>query len=213
MDGQRVETLTAGAERLKAFTDAVVAIALTLLILPLMESVGESAREHGTAGEWIAGHGDQLFSFVLSFVLIASFWLGHHRLFEHVHRTTRALLSLTVAWMFTIVWLPVATAIVGQMPNDIVQKGLYIGALFATSVMALVIGIYIRRHPELHDIPEPRLRSGLIADGIAAGLFLAAFALAALIPAVGYWAMFLLVLTGPLHALIWKRVSRHQSST
>ena len=69
------------AERTKAFIDAAVAIALTLLILPLMESVGEVAGEGEDALTWLQDHRGQLVSFVLSFVLIALFWLIHHHLF------------------------------------------------------------------------------------------------------------------------------------
>ncbi|MFT4137317.1 TMEM175 family protein [Microbacterium sp.] len=197
----------ASAERLKAFTDAVVAIAMTLLILPLMESVGEVASEHGTAGEWVAHHGDQLFSFGLSFVLIAAFWLSHHRLFERVHRADPPLLMLTVAWMFTIVWMPVATAVVGQLPDDPVQKSLYVGSLFATSAMMTVTGWYVLRHPGLHDMPEGSLRSGILADTIATVLFAASYAVMLVVPALGYYALLLLLLTGPLVAVLRRRLA------
>ncbi len=189
----------ASAERLKAFADAVVAIAMTLLILPLMESVSEVAREGGNAAEWVTENGDQLFSFALSFVLIGAFWLSHHRLFDRVHLVTGRLLVLTIAWMFTIVWLPVATAIVGMMDNDPVQKTLYIGSLFATSVMMTVLGWYALRHPELHDMPVANLRSGILADAIASALFALAYLLTIVFPVLSYLPMFLLVLTGPLH--------------
>lgn len=191
----------ASAERLKAFTDAVVAIAMTLLILPLMESVGEVAREHGSAGEWLTENGDQLFSFALSFVLIAAFWLGHHRLFDRIHRVDGGLLMLTVAWMFTIVWLPVATAIVGQMADDPVQKTLYVGSLFATSVMMALAGWYVRRHPALHDMPAENLRSGILADTIASVLFAVAYVIMLAVPVLSFYPLFLLLLTGPLHSL------------
>lgn len=190
----------ASAERVKAFTDAVVAIAMTLLILPLMESVNEVAGEGGGAGEWVAGHGDQLISFALSFVLIAAFWLSHHRLFDRVHRVNGQLLLLTIVWMFTIVWLPVATAIVGQMENDPLQKTLYIGSLFATSVMMTLLGWSTLRHPELHDIPAANLRSGIFADAIASVLFVVAYVVTIAAPGLGYFPMLVLVLTGPLHA-------------
>ena len=189
----------ASAERLKAFADAVVAIAMTLLILPLMESVSEVAREGGNAAEWVTENGDQLFSFALSFVLIGAFWLSHHRLFDRVHLVTGRLLVLTIAWMFTIVWLPVATAIVGLMDNDPVQKTLYIGSLFATSVMMTVLGWYALRHPELHDMPVANLRSGILADAIASALFALAYLLTIVFPVLSYLPMLLLVLTGPLH--------------
>ena len=110
-------TLTLPAERLKAFADAVVAIAMTLLILPLMESVGDAAADHLSSLEWLNANTGQLFSFALSFVLIANFWLTHHRLFAGIHRVTNGLLWLTIAWMFTIVWLPIPTALVGQLDD------------------------------------------------------------------------------------------------
>lgn len=115
---------------------------------------------------------------------------------------TRARLAEIIAWMFTIVWLPVATAIVGQMPNDLPQKALYIGSLFATSVMTTLLGWYTLRHPGLHDMPEANLRRGILADAIASVLFVVAFGVAAFVPGVGYWAMFVLLLTGPLHAFL-----------
>ena len=69
------------AERMEFFTDAVVAIAMTLLILPLMESVAEAGRDGVTTADYLSEHGGQLFSFALSFVIIASFWAGNHSLF------------------------------------------------------------------------------------------------------------------------------------
>src|SRR6478735_6009389 len=73
------EVRTLPAERLKAFSDAVVAIAMTLLILPLMESVRDVAAHDLSTWEWLNENAGQLLSFALSFVLIANFWLTHHR--------------------------------------------------------------------------------------------------------------------------------------
>src|SRR6478735_11257996 len=126
---------TLPAERLKAFCDAVVAIAMTLLILPLMESVGDAAADHLNSLEWLSANTGQLFSFALSFVLIANFWLTHHRLFAGIHRVTNGLLWLTIAWMFTIVWLPIPTALLGQLKTDAEQEILYIGTLALTSLV------------------------------------------------------------------------------
>ena len=193
------------AERLKAFADAVVAIAMTLLILPLMESVGAAAADHLSAFEWLDENAGQLFSFVLSFVLIANFWMTHHRLFAGVHRVTNGLLWLTIAWMFTIVWLPIPTALVGQLETDAGQEILYIGTLALSSLMMLLTRLYVLRHPALHDIDDARLRSGLVADVVTLGLFLLALTVALVFSAVGYWAMFLMLLVGPVHRLIMRR--------
>lgn len=193
------------AERLKAFTDGVVAIAITLLILPLMESIGDAVGEDLNAGAWLIAEWPQLFSFVLSFVLIADFWISHHRLFERVERVTSGLLWLTIAWMLTIVWLPVATALLGQMDPDAIQKVLYIGSLLLTSLILLATRVYIRRHPELHSIPEGRLSSGMTASVVTSALFAAALVVAIVLPAIGYWAMFLLMLTAPITRVVTRR--------
>jgi len=193
------------AERLKAFADAVVAIAMTLLILPLMESVGDAADHELSTAEWLSTNAGQLLSFILSFVLIANFWLTHHRLFAGVHRVTNSLLWLTIAWMFTIVWLPIPTALIGQLPPDAGQEILYIGTLALTSLVMFFSRLYVLRHPALHDIPEDRLRNGLSADLVTLGLFLLALAVALVFPQVGYSAMFLLLLVAPLHRLIAHR--------
>ena len=137
------------AERLKFFTDAVVAIAMTLLILPLMESVAEAGRDGVTTADYLHEHGGQLFSFALSFVIIASFWAGHHSLFEHVERYSAALVWLNIAWMFTIVWLPVPTAMVGSMAEDGPQKAIYIGTLLVSSA------IMVRHQPGPAAQPDP----------------------------------------------------------
>ena len=54
---------------------------MTLLILPLMESVGMRRPGRLSSFEWLNAERRQLLSFALSFVLIANFWLTHHRLF------------------------------------------------------------------------------------------------------------------------------------
>lgn len=63
-------------ERVVFFPDAV-AIAMTLLILPLMESVSE-APEQGDTAVWLNAHSSQVLSFAMSFLLIAVFWMAHH---------------------------------------------------------------------------------------------------------------------------------------
>lgn len=198
----------ASAERLKAFTDAVVAIAMTLLILPLMESVTDVGAEgHGVA-EWLDEHATQLFGFALSFVMIATFWLTNHRVFARVERTSPALLWLSLAWMFTIVWLPVATAMLGSMEEDDAQKLVYIGSLLATSLVSLAIRWYLLRHPALHSVAPVRLRRGILADALTSALFALALAVAVLVPDIGYWALLLLVLVSPLHSLVSRAAER-----
>nr|WP_314846045.1 TMEM175 family protein [uncultured Microbacterium sp.] len=194
-------------ERFKAFVDAVVAIAMTLLILPLMESVSEAASGDLTTAEFFAEHSGQLLSFGLSFVLIATFWMGHHRQYRGVEWVTGPLLWINIAWMATIVWLPVPTAMIGQMNSDRLQAVVYIGTLIMTQVTTLAGWLYLRRHPDLTDDPLDVIREGAIGDATAIILFSVALVIAVLASPNGYVGLFVLLLSGPA-ARVLNRIGR-----
>lgn len=206
MDPQKIEPVEDRAaffssERAKAFVDAVVAIAMTLLILPLMESatqLGEERSDGRTPGllPWLADHEQQLMSFLISFVVIAMFWIRHHRLFSRVERVTQALLWLLMPWLACIVWLPIATALSGQVDSsDPLVKAVYIGSMALTCVGSIVVRWYVARHPEIHGWGGIELRNGLCGDVAMLIIFCAAALLAVLLPGVGYYAQLLLFLT------------------
>lgn len=197
-------------ERFKAFVDAVVAIAMTLLILPLMESVSEAASGSLSTAEFFVEHSGQLLSFGLSFVLIATFWMGHHRQYRDVEWITGPLLWINVAWMATIVWLPVPTAMIGQMETDSLQPVVYIGTLILTQITTLAGWLYLLRHPDFTTTPVDILRAGVIGDLAAIILFLIALALAVFVPALGYAGLLVLLLTGAVTTLL-NRASRQAS--
>ncbi|WP_045257581.1 TMEM175 family protein [Microbacterium hydrocarbonoxydans] len=198
----RTSTQSYKTERFKAFVDAVVAIAMTLLILPLTESVAEAGAEGLSTIEFLDEHSGQLMSFLLSFFLIANFWMGHHRQYDEVIRVTRPLLLCNVLWMATIVWLPVPTAMLGQMDTDALQQTLYIGTLVLTQAVTLVGRVYVLRHPELTTASPSRVQHGAAADIATITLFVIALALSIPLGPRGYLALLLLVLTGPLARLV-----------
>lgn len=190
------------AERGLAFADAVIAIAMTLLILPLMESAGEIGHGRDAALEWFGEHWSQLFTFLLSFVLIGFFWIGHHRVFERVQRVTVPLLWLTLGFLLTIVWLPVATALTGYSDSGDTSTVLsYVLGVFAASAAWLLIRIYLARHPELHTLSPEQAREGVFHSAATALMFLFVGALMLLAPQIGYFAFFLMFLSGPAHRL------------
>ncbi len=196
---------TRSAERLKLFTDAVVAIAMTLLILPLLESVSDVAGEGGTAGDYLGDHADQLQSFALSFVVIASFWSLHRALYEHVERATMLVTWLDVAWMATIVWLPVPTAMAGSMDTDALQEVLYIGTMLVSCALLAVTHVVVRRTPATWSAEGPPTTGGEVASITLAALFALALVLALAVPGLGYGSLFVLFLMGPIQRVAARR--------
>lgn len=185
---------------------------MTLLVLPLMESVVEIGGEGLTAGDWLDEHGGQLFSFLLSFVVIASFWGAHNRLYEAVEYLDGWLLWLNIGWMLTIVWLPVPTAMVGSMDTDALQLLLYIGSMCLTSLLITLTTIYLRSRPRLlaEGSHPDDLVGGLAADIAATGLYVVALLVA--LTGVGYYALLLLWLI-PVLQRPFARVLRGRASS
>jgi uncharacterized membrane protein len=194
---------TRDPDRLVLFTDAVVAIAITLLILPLVDVVKESKAEDFTAVEVITKHRPEISTFLLSFVVIANFWLGHHRVFEHVRAYTSWMMRLNLLWLLTIVFLPFPTEITGAYDSDRFTAGLYTGTILALSLCQSALTWMIHGHQELEDPDNPISTRELTGSFVLTGLTLVAFLLAAFVPGVGFYALLLLLLS-PALMRVWK---------
>lgn len=80
------------AEWLAFFTDAVAAIAITLLALQLKVAQGHSWAE---VEHSIGARSNEYAAFLISFLIVSSAWAGHHALFRYVKRADRLLIQLT----------------------------------------------------------------------------------------------------------------------
>ncbi len=107
IDDHPTEAESRKFERLVFFSDAVFAIAITLLVLDL--------RPEGDPGDFALSHyGNRLFGFVLSFAVIGVYWLSHHRLFGGLWREDGLLRLANLAFLASIVFLPFPTSIIAQ---------------------------------------------------------------------------------------------------
>lgn len=180
---------------------------MTLLILPLMEAVSDAASEELDTAAFFSEHGAQVVTFALSFVPIANAWIAHHRQYNRVTVLTRRLLWINVAWMATIVWLPVATAMLGSMHTDPLQATIYIGTLILMQFTTLAGRVHLLRNPSFSGADPSAIRQGATADIASALLFGVALAAVCVFGSNGYFALFGLVLTTPLARLI-RRIAR-----
>ncbi|MEU5695889.1 TMEM175 family protein [Actinosynnema sp. NPDC020468] len=187
-------------ERLVFFTDAVVAIALTLLVLPLTEVVGEVVREHGRSVEVVTGNRWQIYSFLLSFAVIARLWVVHHRLFESIKSYSEGLVLANFCWLLSVVVLPFPTEMVGGFDTDRFTALFYIGTILAGALSQTAMLFIARGNPDLTREPISDQR---VANAVGTVLVLVvAMALGALRPDLGYFGLFLLFVP-PLVARRW----------
>jgi uncharacterized membrane protein len=181
-------------ERVTAFTDAAVAIALTLLVLPLVDIATDAATGE-TVWDELSRHRGDLLGFVVSFLVIAQFWNGHRRLFEALDGYDERLLFINTIWLLFIVFLPYPTARL-FVAADLRRDGalLYLGSLLAIRLLGLALSWYVARHPNLRrsDLPVPATWEQIrINVGITAVMALAV-GLAFIGPHLGLYALLLL---------------------
>jgi uncharacterized membrane protein len=193
---------TRGLERLIFFTDAIAAIAITLLILPLVDVVPAIAAHGGTIGALFDEYFGQVLGFLISFAVIARLWFAHHQLFEHVAAYSGRLVFLTVLWAFTIVLLPLPTALTAQLSPSPGLVAFYIGTMAASSLVLTTMTVVIRRTPAIQAPDNPITPRNFAASFWVTAGFLLALILGTAVPALNYWALFVLFVTPSIGAFV-----------
>lgn len=149
---------TAGTERLVFFSDAVVAIAITLLALDLHVPSGAT-----NSALWrdAATHRDDYLAFFISFAVIGSHWLMHHRTFTYLTRLGGRLVRWNMMWLLTIALTPFATRV-------IVGDGAFASRfmLYAlVQVLAATFSLLCLREIDRHRLLRPDAEAGVVALG------------------------------------------------
>ncbi|MFB4295708.1 TMEM175 family protein [Actinomadura sp. NTSP31] len=193
-------------DRLVLFTDAVVAIAVTLLVLPLVDVVPETVHAHGASSEVFTDHKAQIYSFLLSFAVIIRLWLVHHGAFEHVRGYTRPLILWNAGWVLAIVLLPFTTEMVASYSShDRFTIAVYIGNVLAAAVCQTVITVISYRDSDVASEDDPPT-IGAVRGGLSTVLLLlVALVLAVLFPDVSYYG-FLLLFLEPVVTRGWRLI-------
>ena len=177
-----------GTGRLTAFTDGVIAIIITIMVLELKLPLGSSLAD---LGQLMPG----FVAYVLSFLYVAIYWNNHHHLFQLVRRVDGLILWANANLLFWLSLLPVATAWQGRhflAPVPTLIYGLLL-LLCALAYLLLEQAILRRRHE--HSSLAEALGTGF-KDKASLGFYVAA-ALIAL------WLPLLAVAIYGLVALLW----------
>jgi uncharacterized membrane protein len=195
-----------------AFADAVVAIAVTLLILPLVEFATDLPEGKGL-GAVLVDHAGQIGGFALSFAVIWLLWTAHHREMEHFTAYDETVLRLTLLFLFSIVTLPFVTQL---LTSELYTEGavpLYDGVLLAASLSLAGLAWWGRRHPELLDGDSAEVREWQAQSTslVTAGILVVALLLSIVVPAVGSWPLIALVLDDRIEGL-WARLRRRRTA-
>jgi uncharacterized membrane protein len=172
--------------RLLALTDGVVAIALTLLVLQFQVPASQTLERntHSASALWsaLAIDGNALTSYLVSFVVIAQFWLVHHRLLSVMRGHSEGLAWRNFAFLLTLTLMPFTSNLLGRFGHNPVAITLFGLNLVAISFSTQWIYVYAARHNLLvekdrsaHDELASTLRSLLSLAIVGLAILLAWF--------------------------------------
>jgi uncharacterized membrane protein len=168
-------------ERLVYFSDAVFAIALTLLALDLKlpEGIPAADLDDALVEAW-----PQLFAYALSFLIVSRTWMSHRADFARIQHFSVNLARLNLALLFFIAMLPAPTSILSDYGDDPTP---WPSVLYATNIAAVYLTMAaIWSYADRAGLMEPEMvpqvhRPVLNARMVGAAIFLlsipAAFAL------------------------------------
>ena len=134
-----------GVDRLLALSDGVVAIAITLLVLQLNVPSPAALTHPDSASELAAQLGkgaDQLVSYVISFYVIAQFWLVHHRVFRRITGQQEGLAWWNFAFLFTITIMPFTSDLLGQFSSNPLAIDIFAANLLLATMATQLTVIY-----------------------------------------------------------------------
>jgi uncharacterized membrane protein len=166
-----------GSERLIAFSDAVMAVAITLLVLDLKLPEGVSDAELPAV---VAGNMHALWCYVLSFLVIGLLWMAHHRQFSYIRRTDGNLLWINLFYLLTIGFIPYVTSVMSDH-SIALPTMVYAGVLTVTCLLAAAMWGYASSAGLMSaDVSAVDRRAGLLTPLMIAGVFALSIGVAAL---------------------------------
>jgi uncharacterized membrane protein len=135
-----------GTNRLEAFSDGVIAVIITIMVLEL-----KVPRD--TTLTSLRSIAPQFLSYLLSFLVVAIMWVNHHHMLHSARRADARLLWSNNTLLFWMSLVPFVTAYMGNNPRDPRAVALY-GAVLAlcSAAFALLRSAIVQHHRENADM-------------------------------------------------------------
>ncbi len=146
--------------RLEAFSDGVIAIIITIMVLELRVP-------HGTDWASIKPTFAGLLSYIISFIIVGVYWANHHHLLHTVTHVNSKMIWANLHLLFWLSLIPFATNWMGENNFSTITVAVYAALQFvcglAYSILLSVIGATIPENSGLHEILKKQSKKGIIS--------------------------------------------------
>jgi uncharacterized membrane protein len=113
--------------RLEAFSDGVIAIIITIMVLEMHPPERPSLA--ALAHLWPV-----VLAYALSFAQVAIYWINHHELLDRAEKSTNGLRWANMLWLFCVSLIPFGTAWFGDFPLEAVPTATYLTTLLLPAI-------------------------------------------------------------------------------
>ena len=134
---RRLPSTTTG--RLEAFSDGVIAIAITLLVL----EISIPHADAGDLGDALLDQWPSYAAFGLSFVVIGIMWVSHHSMFERIAAVDRRLLFLNLLLLLGIAFLPFPTALLAEYVREGGSNSHLAAAIYSANMAVVGVAFWM----------------------------------------------------------------------
>lgn len=141
--------ISASKHRIEALTDGIYAVAMTLLVIELKLPAHETIKTQVDLVNAVGHLLPKFIAWVISFLVLSLFWLGHHRLFQAVRHVDGKLVGLNIVQLGLVSLMPFSSALAGEFGATLFSQIFYSCNMALLAVLALLIARHIYRHPEL----------------------------------------------------------------
>src|SRR5438477_8061982 len=141
--------------RIEAFSDGVMAILITIMVLELK-------APHDPTPASLARMWPTFFAYVLSFIIIAIYWVNHHHLIHLVNRVDSVVLWGNINLIFWISLIPWVTVYLGDNHALPFPVALYAAVSVAVAISFFLFRASIARH--LREPASERLNNKLVVN-------------------------------------------------
>ncbi|MFW9835589.1 MAG: TMEM175 family protein [Candidatus Thorarchaeota archaeon] len=132
-------------ERIVFFSDAVIAIVSTILVIELALPDLSAAELAGQLPDILISLFPKFISYFLSFMIIGSFWVRHHMIFSYIKKYDYRLIWLNIFFLAFLALIPFATGVLGAAVFNVTSVIFYSAVVASASIIFLVMWVYASR--------------------------------------------------------------------
>ena len=189
MSGDEAIESSQSVSRIEAFSDGVIAIIVTIMVLEIRPPHDESIKS-------IFALWPIFLAYALSFSVVSIYWINHHQLMSFATRKTNGTIWANLTFLFTLSLVPFATSYLGEQRLSRNATLVYLGIISAPAVAYTWLRMDIRKNGSQSDEAKIYHQKSVFKSVVATMIYIFGFPLAYYSPMAGFFCAFVV-------AMIW----------